>query len=434
VDTQIPTEVELAFELMPCQAERVAQNPGATAHPCSYFRKWGTYHSFDYESAGPPKPGISAEVEYVGRGALVPEMLSGCRKAPILAVGINPNLPGWWPNLRGSLNPLFDDYRQYAHYFRYRRMAKPELTPQDYASFGGTPADAPPGSSFALNVPTDAAGHKTLTLHWRDQQMYRQYQGLLDGLAGAMSWPPDRLAVGEDLSYGNMVACPSAKWTTQPDHEQPTLPPMSEAQRRGIVGECFSGRRYFLRQLFQSLPSVILVFSQNTASTFIGALQGRFSQGDPKPTDSIAALMEREIVLHFGDLPDGTTLDARVLFGPHPTGNPAAWEQAKSTVVGQLVQCAHNGRLRLNSATGRLGRPPGSCVFCPMLGIGPCDYLAELKPLAKPPVLTADRIPGLGVDKAAQAELLKHFLDHLNPAADAWAASDDTESGPPADA
>src|SRR6187455_3281870 len=143
-DTHIPTEVELVFEVMPCNAQRVAQSPLAKPHPCAYFRKWGTYHSYDYQADGaPPAHNIQQRLQYLGRASLVPELLSGCRKAPILSVGINPNLPGWWPGTRGSLNPLFDDYKQFAHYFRYRSTAKLELSAKDYANYGGGPADAP---------------------------------------------------------------------------------------------------------------------------------------------------------------------------------------------------------------------------------------------------------------------------------------------------
>ena len=108
-DGRLPIEVELVFELMPCYAQRTTYGPGNPAkHPRGYFRKWGTYHGYDYETAGPPpQPGAkpNPKYEYLGRGRLVPEMLSGCRKAPIMAVGINPNLPGWWPATRSSVRP-----------------------------------------------------------------------------------------------------------------------------------------------------------------------------------------------------------------------------------------------------------------------------------------------------------------------------------------
>jgi hypothetical protein len=90
-----------------------------------------------------------------------------------------------------------------------------------------------------------------------------------------MGWAADALTVGEDRAYGNMVASPSAKWRTEPDPKNPALPPMTMEQPGGIVTECFQVRGYFLRQLFQSLPAVILVFSQNTANVFNSELGDR---------------------------------------------------------------------------------------------------------------------------------------------------------------
>src|SRR5205085_11940344 len=136
-ETRLPTEVELVYEVMPCNALRTAQEPTGHPHPCTYFRKWGTYHSYDYVVEGPPPTrGIEQPTKYVGRAPALPEILSGCRKAPIMALGINPNLPGWWAHKRRWLAPLFDDYKQYAHYFRYRATAKLELTEADYERFG----------------------------------------------------------------------------------------------------------------------------------------------------------------------------------------------------------------------------------------------------------------------------------------------------------
>ena len=43
METRLPVEVELAYEVMSCQAVRIAQEPGKKPHPCSYFRKWGTW-------------------------------------------------------------------------------------------------------------------------------------------------------------------------------------------------------------------------------------------------------------------------------------------------------------------------------------------------------------------------------------------------------
>src|SRR5688500_7173312 len=92
----LPTEVQLALEVMPCQAMHRVYESAATPHACAYFAEWGSYHSFDYASEGPPNtPSIEQQVVYTSKTALIPEILSGCRKAPIMSVGINPNLPSW---------------------------------------------------------------------------------------------------------------------------------------------------------------------------------------------------------------------------------------------------------------------------------------------------------------------------------------------------
>ena len=432
-DPRIPTEVELVFEVMPCNAQRVGQSPGPAPHPCSYFRKWGTYHSYDYDKDGPPATAeILQPVQYVGRAALVPEMLSGCRKAPILSVGINPNLPGWWPLTRGSLNPLFDDYRQYAHYFRYRETAKLELSPEQYQSYGGGQQDQPPASTFELNVPADSYGMRNMQARLQQQKMYQAYQSLLDALATAMQLPAHHnLKVGEDLAYANMIACPSAKWTTQKDASDPKLPPMTEAERLGIVHECFSKRRYFLRSLFQSMPSVLLVFSQSTANAFIGELNGSFSQGNPQVNEPVAALLARDIRLKYGQLSNGTVLDAEVVFAPHPTGDPAHWAAARPKVVEKLRAAAAAGRFTYQPKTGHLSRTMGSCVFCTMMEIGKCDYVDEIKPLSiqAMPMKAVAAAGETAGDKSVQGSLLDQFVQELRPVAGAWKAS---ESAPDA--
>lgn len=424
--TRLPTEVELVYEVMSCNAMRTSQEPLRAPHPCSYFRKWGTYHSYDYTIGGAPKErGIIHQARYMGRAPLVPELLSGCRKAPILAVGINPNLPGWWPYSRRSLNPLFDDYRQYAHYFRYRATAKLELSESDYRAYGGGAADTP-FSDFELNVPPNGDGDRIVSLQLQPQKMYEGYQDLLNRLAARMGWPEGELTVGEDLAYGNMVAMPSAKWTTAPDPRDPALPPMSEAERNGIVSECFRQRRYFLRQLFQSLPSIVLIFSQNTANAFNQELKSRFTLGVPDDGERVEELMKRHVRLRFGELPDGREIDARVVYAPHITGDPQHFAAARDRVVSQLAEEAEAGRLTFNPETAHLARPAGACVFCPMLEIGPCDYETELQPLTDQPALTADSPLGsLIAEKELSLDLLAGVVEHAPPISHAWKDTDD---------
>ena len=184
--------------------------------------------------------------------------------------------------------------------------------------------------------------------------------------------------VGEDLSYANMVASPSAKWTTVPAPDDPTLPPMTEAERDGIVTECFRTRKYFLRQLFQSLPSVILIFSQSTANAFVGEMSECFTVGDPRPGEPLKALMRARIRLRYGELPDGGTLEARAIFAPHVTGDPRDFAEARRHVIAQLIDEAKAGRITYNPDTGHLRRPAGHVRLLPDAG----DRTLRLRPRA----------------------------------------------------
>jgi hypothetical protein len=101
--------------------------------------------------------------------------------------------------------------------------------------------------------------------------------------------------------------------------------------------------------------------------------------------------MDREVRFAYGELPDGSTLDARVVFSPHITGDPRRFEQARDRIIDQLAEEAQAGRVVFDLRSGHLGRPPGACVFCPMLEIGPCGYVDDLRPLSPPARLTPTR-------------------------------------------
>jgi hypothetical protein len=213
-----------------------------------------------------------------------------------------------------------------------------------------------------------------------------------------------------------MVACPSAKWVIQKDAKNPTMPVMGQGRMRGIVQECFHDRKYFLRQLFQSLPAVLLVFSESTGREFLVAMSGRFTKGAPQPGEKLEDLLGREIRLGYGTAPDGQALEARVVFLPHASANPDAFERFKGPVVDILAAEVAAGRLALNPATGHLRRGRGGCRFCSndLYRIGPCDYVDELQPLAGdegPDLSAAGASPGpVQRENAEQARLLDQFL------------------------
>jgi hypothetical protein len=172
---------------------------------------------------------------------------------------------------------------------------------------------------------------------------------------------------------------------------------------------------YFLRQLFQSLPAVLLVFSETTASAFITAMKSHFVAGSPAPGESIPALLSRKIVLRYGTV-RGRDLTGRVIFTPHASANPADFAAERDKVIAALVEEAQAGHLVFNPKTGHLQRPVGSCVFCAnaLYRIGPCDYEKELKPLSgTPPQPSMEMLskPEYAMpEKAVQQKLLEDFL------------------------
>lgn len=413
----LPTEVELAIQLQPCLAERRTYEQADREHPCEFFADQGSFHSFDLEDGGPPaSPSLAQPVRYAGRRRVTPEMLSGCRKAPIMAVGINPNLPVFWAGKHNSVLPVFDDVLQYAHHYRYRAIGKLQIPTEDYDELldgrDDDPIDGGPLVSEGTPVPVELA----------DQKMYLAYQSLLDGLVEGMHWNTAKLTVGEDLSYGNMVACGSPRWITKPDPAMPRLPVMTRDQQRGIVSECFVERRYFLRQLFQSLPRVLLVFSAATRDAFIGAMSGHFVEGSPQVGEDLEVLLNRRIVLRYGATAS-TELRARVLFVPHASGNAEAFAAVRAKVVAALVEEAQAGRLKLEP-DGHLRRPIGGCTFCDnaLYRIGACDYAQQLVPLAGGPEHGLEaglaQAPSEVRERRAQERLLRDFLSPV-PAAPA---------------
>ena len=156
-------------------------------------------------------------------------------------------------------------------------------------------------------------------------------------------------------------------------------------------------------------------------------MAGNFIVGNPQPNEPVASLLERDIRLRYGTLPDGTDLSAKVIFSPHITGDPQTFAAARAKVLAQFVSAAQEGLLQLNAATGHLVRARGSCVFCPMLEIGKCDYEQELQPVS----LQA----GLLAASATTANLMKEKAVHISllesmsePVAEpSWAVTDDTD-------
>ena len=128
-----PLEVELVYNVRSCGT-------------CSFFwpkapekQPYGPFPSYDFKKNF-PKENKAADaavknypwVEAVTSEPCFPngEVMDGCRKAPIMTIGINPNLTAFAPGQQGTswIYPSFTDrgntdpFAKYAYYYRYRSV------------------------------------------------------------------------------------------------------------------------------------------------------------------------------------------------------------------------------------------------------------------------------------------------------------------------
>ena len=131
-DTGDPLEIELVYNVRPCGT-------------CSFFwpddpadQPYGPFPTFDFKTNTPdanPPTGHPESYPWVDgrtREQAFPngEIMDGCRKAPIMTIGINPNLTAFSPGVTGTAwaYPDFssddgtDAWTKYAYYYRYRSV------------------------------------------------------------------------------------------------------------------------------------------------------------------------------------------------------------------------------------------------------------------------------------------------------------------------
>jgi hypothetical protein len=129
---QNPLEIDLVFNVRPCGSCHFFWPENTSEQP------YGPYSSYDFDSNTPvekePEGRNSSFVWITGttRPPSFPdaEVMDGCRKAPIMTIGINPNLTAFGPGATGAswCYPSFSNangansWTKYAYYYRYRSV------------------------------------------------------------------------------------------------------------------------------------------------------------------------------------------------------------------------------------------------------------------------------------------------------------------------
>ena len=365
-EMHLSAEVQLVWEVMTCLGLRTTYDRPDS--PCHWFNQhYGPYPAYSSNVSIPTRQlmqntTLTIAARCKGHRFNVPEILSGCRKAPIMSIGINPNLTAYQHNVSGTTwcYPYFDDITSYANHFRNRTINQERFDydfikshlvdgTQTFARKDGTVENiAHRNSNIALTVRYDDEETEVIRLPEHHLLLWdtkdgtnRFHEG--DPIAGELVLPEDadtmvilepvgyykrfqtmierfvskgdsalrnsRVRLGEDASQGDMVACASPGWNAY----------FPDTVREGVVEECVRKRKYFSRQLIQSRPSLI-VFSGNAA---LQMFQDVFKNNiHPEIDENLTTyqLLQRSLRepywLEFGGEED-SHFSSRLVFSPH---------------------------------------------------------------------------------------------------------------------
>ena len=374
---KLADEVRLAWEVMTCLGLRTTYDRPDS--PCHWFsEQYGPYPAFSPVNADSDGIGrlngvlrtdrrSTFRARSKGKRFNVPEILSGCRKAPIMSIGINPNLTSYQYGINGSTwcYPYFEDLSAYAKHFRYRTVnqerfvldfirdhldpktcttarADGKITGMTFQNdvlslsihytdgFAETlrlpadrmlmfdtrdpyPGDAPrnafkKGDIIAGKsiIPEDAETdiiREPVGYYRRFQKMIETFKQLGDERLRASD-----VRLGEDACMGDMVSCASPGWNAY----------FPDEVREGVISECVHRRRHFSRQVIQSRPAVIVFSGQASFQMFADVFPC-----ETAPTvdarlsvyELLTACVETPYLLEFSD--GDVRFTSRIVFSPH---------------------------------------------------------------------------------------------------------------------
>lgn len=320
--TAQPLELRLAHEAKACRT-------------CAWFWQgtppYGPYPSYDWKSDFPPqanrnetqsatgsspKPWLTARL--AGDQFVDPGIMHGCRKAPIMTVGINPNMTAWFPyaSAAGWLYPAFKSDARYAYYYRHFTLYQESLS-LDYVRQHLSAQDriAAEEDGYVIEAAREPVhnyirltlqyrGRSAPTIHeiaWKpearwvvvqdtgkaedertwfkkgaplagrfdcpaevDAEIYENPSGyyqrmveVLDRFKRKVGLESANLTVGEDVAQHDMVACASPGWQSKYDM----------ATER-IAHNCVHDHGWVVSQFVQSQPAVVILVGGSALSMF----------------------------------------------------------------------------------------------------------------------------------------------------------------------
>jgi hypothetical protein len=316
-----PPEVRLVRDVRGCRA-------------CGWFwggvPPYGPYPSYDWledfpaevvamgsQSASNVKPFSLLKARATGARFVEPGVMHGCRKAPIMTLGINPNLTAWFPYSSGArwIYPTLSSDARYAYYYRHFTLYQEGLTLEAMLAFVESDSRILAEDDGWVISATRGSSH-----HYK--QLEVQYQGRTGTTIYDLAYTPERriaifhdhgdsrkpntwfkkgellagvlqapdsvdvqiqsnaagyyqrmipilerfkkqvsleadLRIGEDVAQHDMVACASPGW--QERYDMPT---------DRIAAHCVAEAAYAVTQVLQTQPAVIILVGGSALSMF----------------------------------------------------------------------------------------------------------------------------------------------------------------------
>jgi hypothetical protein len=430
-NTAQPDEVTLIGDVKHCNS-------------CKWFwggiPPYGPYPAFDWKDEYPeaiknhPKPTMSGrpikwtKATSCGDQLVEPAVLRGCRKAPIMTVGINPNLTAYYASPKGAgwAYPRFKRDSTYAYYYRHATIFQESLTPKFIEEHIQSGTEIRAAANGWLLDAQRGADHRWV-------ELTLSYEGEVDKHYIEMSWKPGERAVvlvnrahntdgNPDFRAGDLIAGKLVTPTEQPVEIQangvgyyqrliPVLERVAEKIGTGalLMGEdvcmhdmvgcaspgwssaydipvetisrhCVNKHDYVLRQLIQSRPEILIVVSTSSLYLFAKSLEdaGGSFDFEYRNRDVYDLLRETTVRKHFLTLQrDGQTLHTRVMvtphfsysdnFSPHSRFQKDAWEAFKSEFPNDAKILEDDGLVKKETWNG----------YIPLNISGPADPISK---------------------------------------------------------
>jgi hypothetical protein len=354
--TGAPLEVALVGSVRACRTCTFFWPTGGAPQP------YGPYPRFDvpFAELTQPDPG-SDQVSFPWRvgttgpaGFPMPEVMDGCRKAPIMTIGINPNLTAFAPGPTGAAwaYPHFtgdgqaDEWAKYAAYYRYRSIYQERFDPafvRPYLAADGRVTAPRDGELLSADRPTDSPSF-TLSVRYDGDSAPTPIP--LAGTPGGPRWvvlvaPHARFAAG-DLIAAKLDVPPGLRtelyreresyyyqfvpvlggfdhylrqqgYTGRPlrmgedvgqldmvacasPHWRPDFLGGSRDSEQQIVDNCVSHHAWALKQLVQTRPAVLYLVGESSYDMFrdaFGDLLHRDPPLDERPADGAFTLLRQ---------------------------------------------------------------------------------------------------------------------------------------------